>query len=77
MRQSDEGTAKDVRRFSRKVKNASRIVQRVISVFKKQKILNTILMNLHPVRFAIAPLRKGLYSQTLLKAYPTLEITPL
>ncbi len=40
------------------VKNASSMVQRVITVIKKQKTVKGILMNLHPVRSASVPVRK-------------------
>ncbi len=42
----------------RNVQNASRMVQRVTTVTKNQRRVNSILMNLHPVRSESVPVRK-------------------
>ncbi len=58
MRQSDEDTAAEILNIARNVQNASRMVQRITTVIKNQKTVNSILMNLHPVRSVSVPDRK-------------------
>ncbi len=58
IRQSDEDTGEEILNIARNVQNASRMVQRVATVVKNQKTVNTILMDLHPVRSASVPVRK-------------------
>ncbi len=54
IRQSDE----DILDIAGNVQNASRIVQRVATVIVNQRTVNSILMDLHPVRSASVPVRK-------------------
>ncbi len=58
MRQSDEDIAVQVHNVARNVQNASRIVQRVATVIKNQRTVNSILINLHPVRSASVTVQK-------------------
>ncbi len=58
MRQADEKTAAEIFDIARNVENASRMVQRITTVVKNQKTVNSIVMNLHPVRSASVPGRK-------------------
>ncbi len=57
--QSDEDAAVEILNIARNVQNASRMVERVATVIKNQKTDNSILMDLHTVRSASVPVRRG------------------
>ncbi len=57
MRRKDRRTAENVLNVLRKVKDPSRMLQRVSIVMPEQKTFNSILMILHPVQSVTAPVR--------------------